>query len=156
MSGQAGRSGLLPVAVSGDWTALHADAMAVRMEVFVREQGIPAELEWDEDDARSLHVVLRDGQGLAVATGRLLPAHDGVAKIGRMAVLSAWRGKGLGAQVMRALSAAAWQRGDRELVLHAQAAAVGFYRRLGFESRGDPFDEVGMPHQQMFKTAPGR
>ena len=128
----------------GDWNTLGADAGAVRTEVFVREQGIPAELEWDEWDALSIHCVAYDG-GRAVATGRLLP--DG--HIGRMAVLADARRGGIGGRVLQRLIEAAVARGDAEVLLNAQAYVAGFYRRHGFEAFGEPFDEVGIPHVAM-------
>ena len=85
--------------VTGDWNALREDAQRVRIEVFVIEQNVPAELEWDEGDEVSIHAVAYDEQGQAVATGRLLP--DG--HIGRMAVTKSLRGKGVGKAVLSAL-----------------------------------------------------
>ncbi len=87
--------------------------------------------------------------GEPVATGRLLAYAPGVAKIGRVAVLAELRGTGLGRRVMRALMDAARARGDHEVVLHAQRSAEAFYLGLGFVPRGEPFDEVGIPHIEM-------
>lgn len=130
--------------VIGDWKALAADAGAVRTAVFVEEQGIPAEFEWDPADAGALHcVAYLDGE--PVATGRLLP--DG--HIGRMAVLAAHRASGIGARVLVELIDAAVRRGHREAVLSAQARVVGFYARHGFVAVGAPYDEVGIRHQEM-------
>jgi len=134
---------------TGDWSALGEGAAAVRTRVFVQEQGIPADLEWDADDATAVHALVSNRLGQPVATGRLLQAGPGIAKVGRMAVHEALRGSGLGRQVMQALMAAARARGDREVVLHAQRSAEGFYRDLGFTPRGEPFDEVGIPHIEM-------
>jgi YbgC/YbaW family acyl-CoA thioester hydrolase len=134
---------------SGSWDALGRHAAPLRTEVFVREQGVPADLEWDEADAGALHAVAFNRLGLAVATGRLLSPSPGVAKIGRMAVHSVLRGSGLGASIMQALLAAARNRGDTEVVLHAQRSAEGFYRRLCFEPCGEPFEEAGIPHIEM-------
>lgn len=136
---------------TGSWARLAADAGAVRTAVFVEEQGIPAELEWDAQDEHSLHCVARAG-GRPVATGRLLP--DG--HIGRMAVLPEFRGTGLGSRVLTTLMDAAAARGDRESMLSAQVPVLGFYLRHGFVAEGDVYDEVGIPHQAMRKvlTAP--
>jgi len=133
----------------GDWHALGAHAAPLRTEVFVREQGVPAELEWDEDDAGAVHAVAFNRLGLPVATGRLLSPRPGVAKIGRMAVDAVLRGAGLGEQVMQALLEVARARGDTEVMLHAQRSAEGFYRRLGFWPQGEPFEEAGIPHIEM-------
>ena len=118
---------------TGDWAALGADAQRIRTRVFVHEQKIPQELEWDDADATALHAVAYNRLGQAVATGRLLQAQPGVAKIGRMAVHQVLRGCGVGRQVLEALLAAARQRGDREAMLHAQRSAQAFYGGLGFE-----------------------
>jgi predicted GNAT family N-acyltransferase len=128
---------------------LGADAQAIRTAVFVQEQRIPKELEWDAADAAALHAVAYNRLGQAVATGRLLAYQPGVVKIGRMAVNRVLRGGHLGQQVLRALTDAAAQGGEREVVLHAQRSAEGFYRRLGFEQRGEPFEEAGIAHVEM-------
>ncbi len=130
--------------VSGDWAALGQDATQVRTEVFVGEQGIPAQLEWDAADAHCLHCVAYDGEH-AVGTGRLLPD----AHIGRMAVLAPYRRTGIGGRILGALVAAARERGEAEVVLSAQTYVADFYRHHGFEARGEPYDEVGIPHQEM-------
>lgn len=133
----------------GTWDVLGPPAQAIRTAVFVQEQQIPAELEWDAADASAVHALAVNRLGRPVATGRLLAHAPGVARIGRMAVLSTLRGSGAGAAVLSALVAAARARGDHEVMLHAQAGAVGFYRRQGFALRGDPFHEAGIPHQEM-------
>ncbi|HSV82259.1 MAG TPA: YbgC/FadM family acyl-CoA thioesterase [Ramlibacter sp.] len=139
---------------TGSWDVLGADAGAIRTEVFVREQRIPAELEWDADDAGAVHAVAYNRLGQPVGTGRLLPATQGVAKVGRMAVHQALRGVGVGEQVLRALAAVARQRGDAGLALHAQRTAADFYARLGFRPEGEPFDEAGIPHIAMRAPLP--
>jgi YbgC/YbaW family acyl-CoA thioester hydrolase len=139
---------------TGSWAELGADAGRIRTEVFVREQRIPAELEWDETDATAVHAVAYNRLGQPVATGRLLPASEGVAKIGRMAVHQMLRGSGLGAQVLRALAAEARRRGDRGIELHAQRSAQAFYARLGFAPQGEPYEEAGIPHITMTSALP--
>jgi len=133
-----------PVLLTGAWARLRGEAAPIRFKVFVEEQGIPAALEWDEADTQCLHCVAVV-RGRAVATGRLLP--DG--HIGRMAVLPAWRGLGVGARVLRTLMRAAAARGHAAAVLSAQVAVAGFYAREGFVAEGAPYDEVGIPHQAM-------
>ena len=132
-----------------DWDSLGREAGAIRRQVFVTEQKIPAELEWDAADAAGLHAVAYNRLGLPLATGRLLDQGAGVAKIGRMAVQAPMRGSGIGRAVLDALLQAARKRGDLEVLLHAQTSAAAFYRRAGFVARGPVFDEAGMPHQQM-------
>jgi YbgC/YbaW family acyl-CoA thioester hydrolase len=139
---------------TGSWAELGADAGRIRTEVFVREQRIPAELEWDEADAEAVHAVAYNRLGQAVATGRLLPASEGVAKVGRMAVHQALRGCGVGEQVLRALAAQAQQRGDRAIELHAQRSASAFYARLGFQPQGEAYEEAGIPHITMTSALP--
>ena len=137
---------------TGPWAQLGTDAAAIRTEVFVEEQRIPKELEWDDADATALHAVAYNRLGQAVATGRLLGAEAGVAKIGRMAVNRVLRGCRLGEQVLEALMAAARARGDHEVVLHAQRSAESFYARLGFRPRGEAFEEAGIPHVEMMRS----
>ncbi|WP_326543293.1 YbgC/FadM family acyl-CoA thioesterase [Pseudorhodoferax sp.] len=133
----------------GAWDTLQADARRVRTEVFVEEQGIARDDEWDEADATAVHAVLSNRLGQPLATGRLLQHGPGVAKVGRMAVRHMLRGAHFGAEILQALTQAAAARGDHEVVLHAQRSAEGFYRRLGFAVRGEPFDEVGIAHVEM-------
>ena len=134
----------------GSWGALKNVAGGLRNEVFVQEQGVDQALEWDEHDPLCLHAVLRNRMGLAVATGRLLPAVAGVSKIGRMAVKRNLRGLKLGDQVLTGLLEAARKRGDQEVVLHAQCTAENFYHRQGFTRRGEVFVEANMDHVEMF------
>lgn len=134
----------------GRWSELGADASQVRTEVFVQEQHIPKEMEWDEADDAAVHAVAYNRLGQALATGRLLPSVDGSCKVGRMAVTRVLRGSGLGRAILHALMQFAAARGDRELVLHAQCSARGFYAGRGFAERGELFDEVGIPHIEMF------
>lgn len=131
--------------VIGDWENLREHAQALRIEVFVVEQGVPIELEWDEGDEVAIHAVAYDAEGQPIATGRLLP--DG--HIGRMAVRKSARGRGIGAAVLQALLAEAKRLGYGRLVLHAQTHAVDFYRRHGFVVEGDEFMEAGIPHRLM-------
>jgi predicted GNAT family N-acyltransferase len=131
--------------VIGDWDSLREHAQALRIEVFVVEQGVPMELEWDEGDDVATHAVAYDAEGQPMATGRLLP--DG--HIGRMAVRKSARGRGIGAAVLQALLAEAKRLGYGRLVLHAQTHALDFYRRHGFVTEGDEFMEAGIPHRLM-------
>jgi YbgC/YbaW family acyl-CoA thioester hydrolase len=137
---------------TGPWSALAQAAREVRTSVFVQEQGIAQEDEWDAADAEALHAVVHNRLGQAVATGRLLPSDGGVAKVGRMAVHRVLRGTGVGRQVLTALVDAARARGDRAVRLSAQRTAEAFYARMGFQVVGTPYDEVGIPHVLMEKT----
>jgi predicted GNAT family N-acyltransferase len=135
----------------GSWAELSDAARLVRTEVFIKEQGIPEAEEWDDMDALCTHVVAYNPQGEPIATARLLPSQHGIAKIGRMAVLLAWRGQGIGAFMLQRLLQTAQQRGDQEAVLHAQSQAQGFYAAQGFEVRGEVFKEVDIDHLLMVK-----
>ena len=129
------------------WQGARHLASPIRFEVFVREQRVPAEIELDDMDPRSLHAIAFEDEN-AIGTGRLLP--DG--HIGRMAILKAWRRRGIGAAILKALMDAAERRGDREIALSAQLHAVGFYRAHGFEPVGDVYEEAGIPHQAMVRA----
>jgi predicted GNAT family N-acyltransferase len=120
-------------------------ARRVREQVFIEEQAVPRELEWDEWDEASDHAVALDARGGAIGTARLLP--DG--RIGRIAVLKTWRGKGVGAALLAAMLARARERSMPRALLHAQTQAAGFYRRFGFSERGEEFLEAGIPHVEM-------
>jgi predicted GNAT family N-acyltransferase len=133
----------------GDWAAMKDGASALRTEVFVNEQEIPQELEWDEHDLKALHAVVYNKLGQPVATGRLLQPKPRLAQIGRMAVAKPLRGGNLGRMVINALLDAASLRGDQEVILHAQCSAEGFYRRLGFKAQGDVFQDAGIDHIEM-------
>ncbi|KQU66184.1 MULTISPECIES: YbgC/FadM family acyl-CoA thioesterase [unclassified Rhizobacter] len=136
----------------GRWAELGRDAQRIRTEVFVEEQRIPPEREWDDADADCLHAVAYNHFGAALATGRLLEHVPGVAKIGRMAVTQAMRGSGVGRAVLDALMKSAREQGYREAVLHAQTSAEAFYLRAGFAPRGPVFEEVDIPHIEMVRT----
>jgi predicted GNAT family N-acyltransferase len=130
---------------AADWRT-HADALRhVRRVVFIDEQRVPENLEWDDEDVRSVHALARDAHGAPIGCGRLL--QDG--HIGRMAVVAPWRGRGVGDALLTWLMAAARARGDGAIVLNAQAHAMPFYARHGFVAIGEPFDEAGIVHRVM-------
>lgn len=119
--------------------------LAVREDVFIREQHVPAELERDDVDSASFHVLARTLDGMPIATGRMTP--NGA--IGRMAVLHDWRKRGVGTLLLRSLLDVARTRGLHDVTLHAQRAAVPFYQKHGFAIEGDEFEEAGIPHVSM-------
>lgn len=127
------------------WPADMADLRAVRTKVFVEEQAVPEDEEWDELDALSQHVIARDQHGKPIGTGRLTPK----GMIGRMAVLQEWRGRGVGDAVLRVLLETARDRHFREIEIHAQSHALAFYERAGFEAYGEEFEECGILHRHM-------
>ena len=128
-----------------DWAGGEPSLRAVRIAVFVIEQNIPEELEWDEFDAVSVHALAEDEAGTPIGCGRLLP--DG--HIGRMAVLSDWRGRGVGAALLVNLIELARARGDARVRLHAQTQAMPFYAKFGFVPVGAEFSEAGIAHWSM-------
>lgn len=117
----------------------------VREAVFICEQNVPAELEWDEADKTCIHALVEDAEGLPLAVGRLLP--DG--QIGRMAVRREARGQGVGGAVLAFLIGQARQRNFTEVWLHGQTHAVPFYEQHGFVAEGDIFMEAGIHHRMM-------
>ncbi len=133
----------------GDWQTWGQRITPLRRTVFVDEQAISEQLVWDEADAGADHAVVVNALGQVVASGRLLVQVPGVARVGRMATHKVLRGSGLGLRVLRALVQAAKERGDSEVMLHAQCSAEGFYAGEGFRARGPVFVEAGIPHQEM-------
>ena len=134
---------------TGDWNTLGRDAARLRTAVFVREQGIPADVEADALDASARHAVLYNRLGQPVATGRLLQQAPSVGRIGRMAVDRSVRGAQWGRVLLAALVEAARARGDTQVQLHAQCSAQGFYERAGFSVAGAPYEEAGLAHVLM-------
>jgi predicted GNAT family N-acyltransferase len=131
---------------------------AVRKDVFVREQGVPEDIEYDAYDAAAVHVLAVREDGVPLGTGRLLYGAAAAAKnggdasvgsLGRLAVTRAARGLGVGAALVRAIEDAARARGLRAVDLHAQTQALGFYERLGYEAYRPEFPDAGIPHRAM-------
>ncbi|MGW1156734.1 GNAT family N-acetyltransferase [Streptomyces sp. NPDC002513] len=131
---------------------------AVRKEVFVREQGVPEDIEYDAYDADAVHVLAIRQDGVPLGTGRLLYGEQAAAKnggdplvgsLGRLAVTREARGLGVGAALVRAIEDAARARGLTAVDLHAQTQALGFYERLGYTAYGPEFPDAGIPHRAM-------
>ena len=122
-----------------------AALLDLRDSVFIQEQGVPEQRERDGLDVDCWHVLARDDAGQPIGCGRLTPAH----KIGRMAVLQAWRGQGVGLALLRELVARARSRGWPEVALDAQVSAIGFYEREGFIAYGAEFEDAGLVHRAM-------
>jgi predicted GNAT family N-acyltransferase len=131
---------------------------AVRKEVFVVEQGVPQEIEYDDYDAVATHVLAVREDGTPLGTGRLLYGEAAAAKtdgdlsvgsLGRLAVTKEARGLGVGVALVRAIEDAARARGLAAVDLHAQTHALGFYERLGYEAYGPEFADAGIPHRAM-------
>ncbi len=133
----------------GDWLSLGRDVVALRTEVFLDELGLSGQSQEDAGDPQAIHAMVRNRLGLPVATGCLLQRTPGVGQIGRIAVTRVLRGSRLGRQMLGTLLEAAAKRGDREVTLLSPLANQGFYAKLGFVARGEPFDEAGVAHTEM-------
>lgn len=129
------------------WEQAQPSAGPLRFAIFVGEQNVPSGIELDDMDAQCVHAVAFDVDGKAIGTGRLLP--DG--HIGRMAVVKEWRRRGIGAEILEALTAEARKRGHKEAIVSAQLQAAEFYREHGFVAEGKVYPEAGILHQQMRK-----
>ena len=130
------------------WPEAQKDACPIRMAVFVQEQGVPEEMELDDEDPKAQHALAYLGNQ-CVGTARLihLGAHQG--QIGRMAVLKAYRSEGFGSGLMKALISLGKDQGTTQLMLHAQLTAISFYEQFGFVAKGSIYDEAGIPHRDM-------
>ena len=133
----------------GRWSEWGREAGALREQVFVREQGLPPLLAGDADDEQALHVLAVNRFGMAVGTGRLLPAAGGAARIGRVAVHPGLRRSAVGSAVLRRLVDEARDRGASRVELTALAGTEAFYARAGFALHGGPTTIDGQPHQAM-------
>ncbi len=131
--------------VVAQWSRDRDALRHVREVVFVLGQRVPVELEWDGLDPDCDHVLALDTVGQPIGTARMSADH----RIGRMAVLAEWRGRGVGASMLAQLLELARARAWPEVALHAQAGAIGFYRRFGFVGEGDEFMEAGIRHRLM-------
>jgi predicted GNAT family N-acyltransferase len=128
-----------------DWARDGPLLRYIRRAVFVDEQHVPETLEWDGVDGECHHAIALDAMGQAIGCARLLP--DG--HIGRVAVLAAHRGRGVGDALMRCMVALAGELGYRRVVVNAQTHALTFYERHGFVAIGDVYDDAGIPHRAM-------
>lgn len=131
-----------------DWHKDNAALRRIRESVFIQEQGVTPEQEWDSDDASATHFLAYEGD-FAIGTARLLA--DGC--IGRVSVLKDWRGLNVGEHLMRAVIKEAERLGLKQQVLTAQVQAAGFYERLGFTAVSDEFLEAGIPHIDMLRNS---
>jgi len=122
-------------------------AYTIRTRVFVREQGVPEEIEMDRDDKGAFHF-LAFAAGKAVGTARVV-MHRGTAKIGRMAVLKSYRGRGIGTKLLKRAIVMAKKQDAQKIYLHAQVTVIGFYEAMAFRCVGPVFKEAGIPHRKM-------
>ena len=126
------------------------DAFEVRRQVFIKEQNIPEDLEFDTYDREALHMVVKDGERV-IGTARVLFLTANQARLERMAILKPFRRKGIGRRLIYYLNEELNKRQVEQVVLHAQCSAVTFYKSCGFEESGMPFWEVGIKHIKMQK-----
>ena len=133
--------------VVGDWHSLQQHAKHIRELVFILEQDIAPEDEWDDQDPISIHFVVYDADQ-PIATARLL-SND---HVGRVAVLKDYRSKGIGKLVMQEIIALAKQQQRKELILSSQVYATQFYSGLGFAVQGESYLDCGIPHVDMVMT----
>jgi predicted GNAT family N-acyltransferase len=135
------------------WQEASTDAYLIRQKVFIQEQGVPENMEVDEHDPSAKHALAYEGS-LCVGTGRLVTLDSHHAQIGRMAVLSAYRNRGVGKAILSHLIALAKADGVLTLMLHSQVSAISFYAKLGFIAQGPVYDEAGIPHRNMMLLLP--
>ena len=128
-----------------DWHGDEASIRTIRDAVFVRELGIPEDLEWDGLDPACAHLLAYDMQGNPIGTARMQA--DG--HIGRMAVLPEWRGRGVGGALLLMLIELAAAHELNEVYVDAQTSAANFYHQHGFIAVGDAFEAAGIPHIRM-------
>ena len=134
------------------WENHQSELRAVRNAVFIEEQNVPRELEWDGMDETSIHFMAETTTGDVIGTARLMPS----GQIGRMAVLIQQRGHGIGRRLLDRAISSARQRGMEEVFLHAQSHALEFYQKAGFVADGEQFEEAGIPHRSMTRRTKGK
>jgi predicted GNAT family N-acyltransferase len=135
------------------WDQAFDIAYPVRKAVFVLEQGVPEEMELDEFDPLAQHALSYEGP-MCTGTARLVYLKDNSAQIGRMAVLSQYRGQGIGTAILEALLKLARSQGISSLSLHSQVKAIPFYEKRGFIAQGPVYEEAGIPHRNMILLLP--
>jgi len=126
------------------------DAFRIRRQVFITEQNVPPNLEYDEEDRTALHMLAKDGEK-AIGTARVLFLSNNQAKLERLAVLKSFRGRGIGSGIISFLEKQLKNQGVEKVMLHAQCRATAFYKSCGFAETGTPFWEVGIKHIKMQK-----
>jgi len=127
------------------------EAIEVRKKVFVEEQGVPEDMELDGLDSQALHMVVKDEERV-IGTARVMFLPDRQAKIERMAILKPVRRKGIGRGIISFLNKELKNKQVKQVILHSQYSAVGFYKSCGFEESGLPFFEAGIKHIKMQRS----
>lgn len=127
-----------------DWLLDNTEIKNIRRVVFIEEQHVPENMEWDDEDKLAFHC-LAYVKNQAVATGRIL--NNG--HIGRMAVLKPFRRRGIGSKILKYLIEYHHSKSDEAIIIHAQSHALQFYQASGFIKLGNEFLEAGIPHYKM-------
>ncbi|GBD60361.1 putative acetyltransferase [Tetragenococcus halophilus subsp. halophilus] len=130
----------------------YVNALAIRKEVFIKEQGVPVEREIDENEQQAIHFVLYNEQNEPLATVRLLPSGNNIVKVQRMAVVRQARGHHYGKVIMQEAENYASNHDYQQMTLGAQISARNFYRNLGYQEEGDIFLDAGIEHITMTKN----
>ncbi|MBO0473671.1 GNAT family N-acetyltransferase [Enterococcus ureasiticus] len=130
---------------------IYLDAVKIRRQVFMLEQGVPGEIEIDKYEAACIHFVLYGDENEAISTCRLLPLEDGLIKLQRMAVQKEYRGKDYGRLIVESAEQFSKEQGYRAMTLGAQITALGFYERIGYIKEGEMFLDANIEHYQMNK-----
>lgn len=130
---------------------IYEDALNIRYKVFVEEQKVPAEVEADELEDKSHHLVLYENQ-TPLGTARIYHRGDGIYKIQRVAILKNYRGQGIGAQLMKECELQIKKLHGTQITLGAQLQALPFYEKLGYTAEGQEFIDAGIPHREMIKN----
>jgi len=134
-----------------NWKKSKSLLQTIREKVFIEEQQVPVELEWDEFDESARHVlaeVLLEGEKLAIGTARII-INNKQAHIGRMAVLALWRGHGIGTKILQTCIDDCRKQGVTQIILNAQVYVIPFYQKAGFEISSEQFLDAGIPHKEM-------
>ena len=134
------------------WPALEADARRVRTQVFIEEQSVAQDMEWDAVDADAVHAVAYNAMGMPLGTGRGFFDASGAYRIGRMAVIASMRGSGVGRMILDALIETGKTRGAARVGLSAQTSALSFYLRAGFSEQGEVYEDASIPHIEMTRA----
>lgn len=127
------------------WSDKQAELTSIRRAVFIEEQNVPESIELDDRDPHCHHVLVCDKAGASIGTARI----DTNGKIGRMAVLAEHRGIGVGTKMLEAIIGCGTSEGITDFHLSAQISAVGFYKKMAFETYGEEFEEAGITHINM-------
>ncbi|EOL42953.1 GNAT family N-acetyltransferase [Enterococcus caccae] len=131
---------------------IYLDAVKIRRQVFMLEQGVPGEIEIDKYEAACIHFVLYGDKNEAIATCRLLPLQDDLIKLQRMAVQKAFRGNEFGRLIVEGAEEFAKEQGYNMITLGAQITAIGFYEKMGYSKEGEMFLDAAIKHYQMTKN----